>query len=133
MDREQLAGVLRRTAARGAAKTRAAHNHGGIVRPVLDYREHNDHVIAFTVPTATCVPIRCVTGVVNVSVLDLRKIYLQLRVDQQLWPFQTVMVRGQWYCLTRLGFGLNVAPLGVMAVIKTILTQDSKIECAVQP
>ena len=45
----------------------------------------------------------------DVSVLDLRKAYLQVHVHRSLWPFQTVMVKGQRYCLTRMGFGLNVA------------------------
>ncbi|KAK8388706.1 hypothetical protein O3P69_020597 [Scylla paramamosain] len=30
---------------------------------------------------------------VNVSVLDLRKAYLQLRIEQQVWLFQAMMVR----------------------------------------
>ncbi len=70
---------------------------------------------------------------VNVSSLDLRKAYLQLRIEQQLWLFQTMMVRGRRYCLTRLGFGLNITPLVMKVVVKTILTQDSVIKRAVLP
>ena len=45
----------------------------------------------------------------DMSVLDLRKAYFQVHVHRSLWPFQTVMVKEQRYCLTRMGFGLNVA------------------------
>ncbi len=45
----------------------------------------------------------------NVSLLDLRKAYQQVRVSETMWPFQTVVFAGRRYCLTRLGFGLNVA------------------------
>lgn len=110
-------------------------NNGGKVRPVLDYRELNDCVTAFTADSDVCSDQlrKWRRHGENVSVLDLRKAYLQVRVDQQLWPFQTVMVRGRRYCLTRLGFGLNIAPQVMKAVVKTILAQDSKIEQAVLP
>ena len=110
-------------------------NNGGKVRPVLDYRELNDHVTAFTADSDVCADQlrKWRRHGVNVAVLDLRKAYLQVRVDRQLWPFQTVMVRGQRYCLTRLGFGLNIAPQVMKAVVKTILAQDPKIESAVLP
>ncbi|XP_045108000.1 uncharacterized protein LOC123502800 [Portunus trituberculatus] len=110
-------------------------NNGGKVRPVLDYRELNDCVTAFTADSDVCSDQlrKWRRHGENVSVLDLRKAYLQVRVDRQLWPFQTVMVRGRRYCLTRLGFGLNIAPQVMKAVVKTILAQDSKIEQAVLP
>ena len=34
------------------------------------------------------------------------------------------MIKGKSYCLTCLGFGLNVAPLIMTAIIKTFLMQD---------
>ena len=39
--------------------------------------------------------------------LDLCWAYLLVHIDKS-WPFQTVKIKGQRYCLTRLGFGLNV-------------------------
>lgn len=42
-------------------------------------------------------------------------------------------VRNRRYCLTRLGFGLNIAPLVMKAVIKTILMQQSEIARPVLP
>ena len=69
----------------------------------------------------------------NVATVDLRKAYLQLHVQQELWPFQTVEIRGQRYCPTCLGFGLNVAPQVMKAVVRTVLEQDSNIERASLP
>ena len=57
--------------------------------------------------------------------------YLQIHVDKALWPFQTVVFRGQHFCLTRLGFGLNVAPLIMKSVIDAIISQDHTIKSAI--
>ena len=54
--------------------------------------------------------------------------YLQLHVDERLWPFQRVMLDGKRHCLTRMGFGLSVAPEVMRAVVKMILAQDPKLE-----
>ena len=43
---------------------------------------------------------------------------MQLKIDKKLWAYQTVMFRGQRFCLTRLGFGLNVAPTIMKAVLE---------------
>ena len=37
----------------------------------------------------------------SVSLLDLKRAYLQVRVQKTLWPFQIVKIGGQKYCLTR--------------------------------
>ena len=73
---------------------------------------------------------RIETERVNVSLLDLQNTYLQIHVDKSLWPFQTVIFRGQRFCLTRLGFGLNVVPLIIKSVIDAILSQDHTIKSA---
>ena len=65
----------------------------------------------------------------EVSELDLRKAYLQVHVQRSLWPFQTVMVKGQRYCLTRMGFGLNVAPSIMLAIVETVLF--NKCKCSI--
>ena len=64
----------------------------------------------------------------NVSLLDLRRAYLQVRVSESLWLFQTVMFAGKRYCLTRLGFGLNVAPQIMKAIIDAVLSQEEKVK-----
>ena len=100
------------------------------VRPVLDYRELNDHVDPFTARVDICTEKlrewRRVGS--NVSVLDLRKAYLQVHVHQSLWSYQTVLFKGRRYCLTRMEFGLNVAPSTIQTIVDAILTKDKRIQ-----
>jgi len=105
------------------------------VRPVLDMRELNSYVAAYTADADVCAEHlrKWRRHGRRVAVVDLRRAYLQLRLDRRLWPYQTVIIRGQRYCLTRLGFGLNVAPSVMKAVIRTVLSQDSEVERAVCP
>ena len=102
------------------------------VRPVLDYRELNGFVDAFTANAEVCVQKlrEWRQQGVNVSLLDLQNAYLQIHVDKALWPFQTVIFRGQRFCLTQLGFGLNVAPFIMKSVIDAIVSQDHTIKSA---
>ena len=62
--------------------------------------------------------------------LDLCRAYLQVHVDKSLWPFQTVKIKGQRYCLTCLGFGLNVAPIIMRSIINMVMAQDETIQGA---
>ena len=102
------------------------------IRPVLDYRELNDHMDPFTARADICTEkLRewCRAGS-NVSVLDLRKSYLQVRVHQSLWSCQTVLFKGRRYCLTRMEFGLNVAPSIMQTTVDAISTKDKCIQRA---
>lgn len=100
------------------------------VRPVMDFRELNTHIDAFTADSDVCADKlrEWRRQGVNVSVVDLTKAYLQVRIHESLWPYQTVIVDGQRYCLTRLGFGLNIAPMVMKAVLKSVLSQDPDVE-----
>ncbi len=62
------------------------------VRPVLDYRELNEHILSFTGDSAVCEEtlLRWRREGVNVQMFDLRKAYLPLHVDQSLWKYQLV-------------------------------------------
>ncbi|KFD62504.1 hypothetical protein M514_25354 [Trichuris suis] len=102
----------------------------GKVRLVMDFRESNGHVETFTADSDVCArkTREWWRQGTNVSVVDLKKAYLQIRVDESLWPYQTVMFRKRRYCLTRLSFGLNVAPLIMKAVLNCVLSQDSEVE-----
>ena len=99
--------------------------HKSKVRPVMDFWELNCYVDAFTANTDVC------TDKLhewwqkgsNVSLLDLKRAYLQVRVQKTLLLFQTLKIGGQWYCLTRLGFGINVAPFVMKAIVSTVLLQ----------
>lgn len=105
------------------------------VRPVLDFRELNTHLNLHTADADVC------TEKIRewrrrgqeVSLIDLRKAYLQIHVHKSLWPYQTVVFRGRRYCLTRLGFGLNIAPLVLKKVLDRVLSWDEKIHSATSP
>ena len=77
----------------------------GKVRPVLDYRELNKHVTAYTADADVCAEQlrRWRRRGSRFAVVDLRKAYLQLRLDERLRPYHTVRVRGQLHVLEMLG------------------------------
>ena len=63
--------------------------------------------------------------------LDLKKAYLQIYVDKSLWPYQTVEYKGKRLCLTRLGFGISVAPRVMRTVLEAVAKQDEEVAKAV--
>ena len=89
------------------------------VRPVMDFRQLNTHIEAFTADSDVCAnKLReWRKQGVNASVIDLARAYLQIRIHPSLWPYQTMCFKGHKYCLTRLCFGLNVAPLMMKAIL----------------
>ena len=101
----------------------------GKVRPVLDFRELNDYVschpASIEVIDDTLRTWRKVGH--SVMLLDLKKAYLQLHVDKELWKYQIVKWGGCNYYLTRLGFGLNCAPKIMSTILRTVLALDAKI------
>ena len=65
-------------------------NNQSKVLPVLDYRELNGFVTAHTVDADVCADqLRWRRHGKHTSVVDLRKAYLQLRLERRLWPFQS--------------------------------------------
>ena len=102
------------------------------VRPVMDFRELNSHVDAFTANADVCADnIREWRRLgTNLAIVDLRRANLQIRVHESLWSYQTVIFRGQGYCLTRLGFGLTVAPSVMKYVLTAVLAQDETVDRA---
>ena len=63
----------------------------------------------------------------NLAIVDLKSAYLQIHVAKDLWNYQVVRFYGQNYALTRLGFGLNVAPK-IVRKVKTESATDSYID-----
>ena len=63
----------------------------------------------------------------RISMLDLRKAYLQISVDSSLWRFQVVRHKGESFYLTRLGFGLSSAPRIMSEILRTVLRMDPEI------
>ena len=55
----------------------------------------------------------------DTELLDLKAAYLQLFIEEDLWRYQLVEYKGQKYCLTRMGFGLNCAPKVMSTILKT--------------
>uniref|UniRef100_A0A5S6QPD7 Reverse transcriptase domain-containing protein n=1 Tax=Trichuris muris TaxID=70415 RepID=A0A5S6QPD7_TRIMR len=100
------------------------------VRPVMDFRELNTHIEAFTAGSEICAQkLRDWRRQdANVTMLDLKRAYLQIHVDQSLWPYQTVGHKGRKYCLTRLGFGSNIASLVMKAVLGCALSQNANVQ-----
>ena len=103
------------------------------VRPVLDFREMNTHVETYTADMDVCSEKLREWRKMGrqVAMLDLRKAYLQIHVEAALWPYQTVILDGKRYCLTRLGFGLNVAPRIMKTILETVTSQDPVVDEAV--
>ena len=63
----------------------------------------------------------------DVAFLDLKKTFLQIHVEKALWPYQTVRYKGKRFALTRLGFGLSVAPSVMQTVLDAAMSQDSRV------
>lgn len=99
------------------------------VRPVLDYRELNQFVSSHTAESEVCgEKLRSWRKMGNdLCILDLRDAYLQVRIDDDLWKYQVVEFRGERYCLTRLGFGLSVAPKIMTAVVRHVLSACPRV------
>ena len=66
----------------------------------------------------------------DVAILYLCRAYLQICIEKSLWPFQTVEIKGTRYYLTRLGFGLNVAPSIMTVIMSVIRQQDEAVQQA---
>ena len=106
-------------------------NKGGKVRPVMDYsRELNKYVNSN--------PGRDVAVCQEklrewrkygdkVCILDLQKAYLQLHIDLCLQRFQAVRFKGKLYVMTRMRFGLNVAPKVMSRILAEVLSLDENV------
>ena len=64
----------------------------------------------------------------NACLLDLKKAYLQIHIDESLQRFQAVRFQEKVYVMTRMGFGLNVAPKIMSRIVGTVLSLDQTIE-----
>lgn len=101
------------------------------VRPVMDYRQLNEWIISKPgVNSVVCQEkLRSWRKrSVNACLLDLKKAYLQIHVDRSLQRFQAVRFRDKLYVMTRMGFGLNVAPKIMSKIIDKVLSMDADIE-----
>uniref|UniRef100_A0A5S6Q0X4 RNase H domain-containing protein n=1 Tax=Trichuris muris TaxID=70415 RepID=A0A5S6Q0X4_TRIMR len=133
MDSQQLVDPVRRAQAWAGQRfdplMAIVQRNKGKVRPLMDFRELNEHIATFTASADVCASKMrdWRKQGTNVSMIDVKDAYLQVRVDEALWPYQTVVVKGRKYCLTRLGFGLNVAPQVMKTVMSSVLAHDPMI------
>lgn len=102
------------------------------VRPVIDYRKINELVSSHSAEADVCgEKLRLWrTFGNNLAMVDLRSAYLQIHVSPNLWKYQIVRFQGKTFALTRLGFGLNVAPKIMSTILKTVLSKKETIRCA---
>ena len=72
------------------------------VRPVMDYRELNDYIEAYTADADVCAEkLRTWRKMgVEVAALDLKSAYLQVHVRKSLWCYQTVVFKGMGFNAT---------------------------------
>ena len=107
------------------------------VRPVLDFRCLNEFVQSHTggdemnVCSNKLREWRRTNG--ELEIVDLQAAYLQIRVAEHLWKHQLVKFNGKVYALTRLGFGLNVAPRVMTVILKKVLGQNKAVEDGTNP
>ncbi|XP_065182549.1 uncharacterized protein LOC135813378 [Sycon ciliatum] len=111
------------------------HKASTPVRPVLDYRGLNQLIRNHP---------GCNTPVCgeklrswrqagdNFHILDIRKAYLQVRLDPSLARFQTVIYKGKPYVMMRMGFGLGIAPKLMSLIVQYVTgpypTVDSYVD-----
>ena len=107
------------------------------VRPVLDFRELNEFVQSHTGGEEVNVcnnklrEWRRTNG--ELEIVDLQAAYLQIRVCESLWKHQLVEFGGKVFALTRLGFGLNVAPRIMTVVLKRVLEEKQNVKEGTNP
>ena len=101
----------------------------GKARPVFDFRNLNEYVSSNTADSQVCAQKlrEWRKRGESLAVVDLRKAYLQVCVDEKLWPYQVVRWRGETFCLTRLGFGLNIAPKVMRRILEFVLERDDEV------
>ena len=98
------------------------------MRPIMDYRKLNDHCSCRCVFSKIE---RLAKGRVRRVSIGPKKAYLQVHVHRSLWASQIVLIKEQRYCLTRMGFGLNVTPSIMRSIVKAVLSRYETIQLAI--
>ena len=62
------------------------------------------------------------------EMIDIRKAYLQVHVSPELYRYQVVKWKGKTYVMTRMGFGLSVAPKFMDIIVKYATRQFPKVD-----
>ena len=109
------------------------HKQSTPVRPCLDYRQLNDRLKCQPGREApacgeTLRKWRLDGDPDSLHRLDIRKAYLQVRIAPELLRFQVVVWKGRSYVMTRMGFGLNVAPKLMTIVVQWATREFSGVD-----
>ena len=104
------------------------------IRPVFDYREMNKLIASHPAgATPLCAERlrewRQVGS--NASIIDLRRAYLQVHAEPELWCHQAIRWRGEVFLMTRLGFGLASSPKIMTAIVENVINQNERVHAAV--
>ena len=100
------------------------------IRPVLDFRFLNNYIISRPGAATPLCQERLREwrrSSPNFAMVDLKKAYLQIMIDPSLWCYQGVRWGNQTYVLTRLGFGLNIAPKAMTKIVQHVLNVNPRI------
>eukprot|EP00117_Sycon_ciliatum_P033147 scpid74252/ scgid25568/ len=108
------------------------HKETTPVRPCLDYRRLNELIVSEPGQNSpSCQEnLRKWRMVSNESsvLLDIRKAYMQIHVEPELVCYQTVIWKGQLYTVTRMAFGLAIAPKFMDIIVQWILRHHSNVD-----
>ena len=102
------------------------------MQAVLDFRSLNKNIVSLPgeMPACEAKLREWRRADTNCSVVDLKWAYLQIFVAKEFWAYQTVHWKGQVYLLTRFGFGLNVAPKIMTAIVQKVLDVNKKLKAS---
>ena len=103
------------------------------MHPVMDYHELNDFVECHTGDDMVAVcsekvrKWRQLQG--ELKMVDLKSVYLQIHISEDLWEYKIVWYKGVHYALTRLGFGLSCAARIMTSILHKVLSLDDRVRC----
>lgn len=100
------------------------------IRPVLDYRELNESILSNPGNDVAVCQEKLRKWRMNggkASLLDLKKAYLQIHISDDLKRFQPVKYKGKLYVMTRMGFGLSVAPKIMSKILSSIFSLNDRL------
>ena len=61
------------------------------------------------------------------TVVDLKSVYLQIHISEDLRKYQIIRYKEVHYALTRLGFGLSCAPRIMTSILYKVLSLDDRV------
>jgi transposase InsO family protein len=100
------------------------------IRPVLDFSVLNSSVMSLVgqaMPSCQDSLREWRVKGESGAIVDLKRAYMQIHMERELWVYQAVRWEGRVFLLTRLGFGLNVAPKIMTSIVQKVLSLDGSV------